>query len=319
MRNNKDMVSVVIPQYNVESYISRCLDSVLSQSYNDIEIIVVDDCSTDGSVDVVKQYREHHPDIRLIRHDRNLGPMMARRDGYEAATGDFIMFVDPDDTLPLDAICNLVSCQRAALADIVVGNALKHNEDGTEKILLGGGKIGLTKTDLFSAVIEQQFRPQLWGKLFRSELFHDGSLQNYEGMTLAEDVCLLYQLMAKSETIVPYDGIVYDYYCRKDSLSSRPYGEKEVEYIIIAYKMMETAFGQYAELQEKLQRWLTYLVFRLYVDIADVVIAKVRRLLRKHGMQQYGSLRYAGRYLGVKDYWFLLKRYVYVRTVLGKY
>lgn len=132
------MVSVVIPQYNVESYISRCLDSVLSQSYNDIEIIVVDDCSTDGSVDVVKQYRERHPDIRLIRHDRNLGPMMARRDGYEAATGDFIMFVDPDDTLPLDAICNLVSCQRAALADIVVGNALKHNEDGTEKILFGG-------------------------------------------------------------------------------------------------------------------------------------------------------------------------------------
>ena len=310
------MVSVVIALYNTAKLIGRCLDSVLGQTYSDIEIIVVDDCSTDGSAAVVEQYCERHSNIRLIRHDRNSGPMMARRDGYEAATGNFIMFVDSDDALPIDAVEGLIVCQQATDADIVIGNALKHNADGTTSVLTRCD-FGGCKTDVLSAVIDNRVRPQLWCKLFKRSLFHGGSLKVFDGMTLAEDGCLLYQLMAKAETIVSYDGIVYDYYFRKDSLSRRAYGRKEVESIIIASKMMETAFGVYAELHDKLQRQLTFTAFRLYFEWAG--IRAVRRLLRKHGMQRYGSLRYAGRYLGMRDYCYFAKHFVYVRTELRRY
>lgn len=317
------MVSVVIPLYNVEAYIGRCLDSVLGQSYNDIEIVVVDDCSTDGSVTVVEQYCGEHPNIRMIHHDRNRGPMIARQNGCMAATGDYVMFVDSDDVMPRDAVAGLVSRQRSTDADIVIGNALVHNVDGSAVIAVGFKQAPqtqvLAKLDVVLAVIESRVCPAMWGKLYRRELFQDGSLQTFERMTCAEDLCMIYQLAVKVERVVAYDGIVYEYWRRKGSLTvDGMYGVNELEHSIIAYKMMNTAFTPplCAVLQEKLQRRLTYLAFRLYTDTVGVGFGTVRRMLRKYGMQQYGSIQYARKYLGIKDFYYFVKRYVYVRTVL---
>ena len=317
------MVSVVIPLYNTAKLIGRCLDSVLGQTYSDIEIIVVDDCSTDGSAAVVERYCGQHPNIRLIRHDCNSGPMTSRRDGYEAATGDYLMFADSDDVLPQDAVAGLLNRQQATGADIVFGNVLTHELDGTSNVTLGIRPLqqstALSKLDVVSAVIESRVRPEMWGKLFKRDLFADGSLQTFDGMTCAEDLCLIYQLVDKAEKIVTYNGVAYEYCRREGSLAvDNVYGDRELENSIVAYKMMETAFGHYRDLHERLERRLTYLAFRLYTDTVGVGIATVRRGLRKHGMQKYGSLRYAVKCLGVKKYWFLAKRYVYVRTVLRR-
>lgn len=317
------MVSVIIPLYNTAKLISRCLDSVLRQSYNDVEIIVVDDCSSDGSVDVVEQYCERHPNIRLISHDRNRGPMTSRRDGYEAAKGDYLMFVDSDDVLPQDAVAGLLSRQQATDADIVFGNVLTHELDGTSNVTIGIRPLPeateLTKLDVVSAVIESRVRPEMWGKLYKRELFADGSLQTFDGMTCAEDLCLIYQLVDKAEKIVTYDGVAYEYCRREGSLAvDNVYGERELENSIVAYKMMETAFGHYRELHRQLERRLTYLAFRLYTDTVGVGIVTVRRRLRKHGMLQYGSLRYAVKYLGVRYSYFFAKRYFFVHKRLRK-
>lgn len=317
------MVSVIIPLYNTAKLISRCLDSVLRQSCNDIEIIVVDDCSTDGSAAVVERYCGQYPNIRLIRHDRNSGPMTSRRDGYEAATGDYLMFVDSDDVLPQDAVAGLLSRQQATDADIVFGNVLTHELDGTSEVTLGirpqSEATELTKLDVVSAMIESRVRPEMWGKIYKRKLFADGSLQAFDGMTCAEDLCLIYQLVDKAEKIVTYDGVAYEYCRREDSLAvDNVYGEKELEDSIVAYKMMKTAFCHYRELHERLERRLTYLAFRLYTDTVGVGIATVRRRLRKHGMLQYGSLRYAVKYLGVRYSYFFAKRYLLVHKRLRK-
>ena len=97
-------VSIVIPLYNAELFIGRCLDSILNQTHKDIEIIVVDDVSQDGSLSIVEDYQQSYPSIKIIKHPTNKGSMMSRKDGYMAATGECLMFVDSDDVLPKYAV-----------------------------------------------------------------------------------------------------------------------------------------------------------------------------------------------------------------------
>ena len=97
-------VSVIIPVYNVEKYLDKCLQSVETQSYKDIEIIVVDDCSTDNSYNIAKTHAWGDSRIKIYRHDENKMAGGARNTGIRKSTGKYIMFLDSDDTLPADAV-----------------------------------------------------------------------------------------------------------------------------------------------------------------------------------------------------------------------
>jgi glycosyltransferase involved in cell wall biosynthesis len=102
------LVSICIPVYNVEQYLRRCLDSAVCQTLKDIEIIVVDDGSTDASVDIVREYVEQDHRVRLICHNQNRSLLQARKTAVSDARGDYIQFLDSDDALRLDA-CELLS------------------------------------------------------------------------------------------------------------------------------------------------------------------------------------------------------------------
>ena len=104
-------VSIIIPIYNVESYIIECLESVFSQTYKDIEVIVVDDCGTDNSMLLVQQFVSTHDSSTfiIIHHDKNKGVSAARNTGIKAATGEYLYFLDSDDYLTPDCIESFVS------------------------------------------------------------------------------------------------------------------------------------------------------------------------------------------------------------------
>lgn len=97
------VISVIVPVYNVFPYLSQCLDSILHQTYANLEVIIVDDCSTDRSREICEQYAQRDNRIHLISHDVNSGLSAARNTGLEAATGEYLSFVDSDDWLELDA------------------------------------------------------------------------------------------------------------------------------------------------------------------------------------------------------------------------
>src|SRR5690554_2963882 len=97
-------VSVVLPTYNVGSFISRCLESLRRQSFYEFEIVVVDDCGSDSSIAIVDKYAEVDKRIRVVRNPRNMGTYHARRVGVEHAVGEFVVFLDPDDELAKDTI-----------------------------------------------------------------------------------------------------------------------------------------------------------------------------------------------------------------------
>lgn len=311
----KQKVSVVIPLYNVEPYIGRCLDSVLGQSYKNIEIVVVDDCGQDRSVEIVEQYCERHPNIRLIRHDRNRGLMTTRRDGYMAATGDFIVFLDSDDALPSDALATLMATEMLTDADIVLGDLLKLYVNGRTERRVGSLEQPSAPTDVLAALIDDKIIHSLCGKLFKRSLF-SGSLLSFDQLTILEDGCLLYQLVARASTVASVNAMVYNYYENKASSSLGIYDSSHIEGMIIAYKTIADVCGSYVQLHDKLQRRLTLVAFSLYVE--PVGAGTVRKLLSKHDMLKYGSARSAFKYLGFKDCWFLAKRFAYLRIKKGK-
>ncbi len=97
------MISIIVPCYNVEKYVEKCIDSILSNTYQDFECILIDDCSTDATLEKIEQY-QYDPRIRIIKKANNQGQSAARNDGIAAANGEFLFFIDADDWISSDCL-----------------------------------------------------------------------------------------------------------------------------------------------------------------------------------------------------------------------
>ena len=117
----KPAISIIIPVYNVEKYLRKCLDSCINQTFKDIEIIVVNDCSPDNSAEIMKEYEQKYPDIvRCIYLDKNIKLGGARNKGVEIARGEYIIFVDSDDYMKPQMCEILYNTLNGEQADIVI-------------------------------------------------------------------------------------------------------------------------------------------------------------------------------------------------------
>ena len=123
-------ISIIIPVYNVEKYLKRCLDSVLHQIDVTQEVILVDDGSTDSSVKICDDYTEKYPEIKCL-HISNSGPATAKNIGYEHATGNYIAFIDSDDEIKPNMFSTMLQSGYEHNADIVCCNYIQINEDGS--------------------------------------------------------------------------------------------------------------------------------------------------------------------------------------------
>ena len=159
------MISVIVPVYNVEKYIRQCLDSIVGQTYQDLEIILVDDGSPDSSGAICDEYAEKDSRIKVI-HKQNEGQSIARNVGMQTATGDFIGFVDSDDSIDLEMFEKLFSAidgvDIAICGHNVVYDAkIETNSKGKEKTL--------NESELWQEVFGN-LNNAVWNKLFRREL-----------------------------------------------------------------------------------------------------------------------------------------------------
>ena len=119
-------VSIVIPTYNVEKYIDKCLKSLLNQTLQDIEIICVDDCSTDSTVEILNRYKESDKRVRVIVSDINQGCSKMRNIGIENSTGEYLGFVDSDDWVDFDFYEKLYTKAKKTNAEVVKGAVYKN-------------------------------------------------------------------------------------------------------------------------------------------------------------------------------------------------
>ena len=125
-------VSVIIPVYNANKYLERCLDSVKNQTLEDIEIICIDDCSSDNSLDILNEYAKNDKRFKVIHHDINKGESSARNTGINNAKGEYLAFVDNDDTIDINFLEILYDTALSSKADIIKGEAKEHKNNKIE-------------------------------------------------------------------------------------------------------------------------------------------------------------------------------------------
>ena len=227
---NKDvtsLVSVVVPIYNVESYLKECVDSILFQTYKNLEIIVVDDGSTDGSETLYDEYAAQDARVRVL-HKKNGGLSDARNAGMKVATGDLITFVDSDDYISKDFIEILFEAMLENKSDIAIAN-MKRTSKRDEKNTSTAWKTSNFKSEdaLISMLYGIPFGTSACGKLFKRNLFKG---VEFPYGKFSEDLFTIYKtiLKSKSVTYVEFDGYFY-YYRDEGSIVVSGYKEKHLE------------------------------------------------------------------------------------------
>lgn len=203
-------ISVIVTVYNNQQYLTRCLQSIITQTYHNLEIILVDDGSTDGSLAICEKYRQKDSRIRLL-YQTNQGVAVARNRGLDAATGDYLCFVDDDDFVDKDYCRHLLEMALTGQAEIAVGFFNIFNMQSQQyafnlNIPLDDLSFdGVYSADQWIKVYfdnQAKFVPVpgvLWGKLFKKALFEN--LRCPVDWPIGEDAAILWQLYLKADRI----------------------------------------------------------------------------------------------------------------------
>lgn len=250
----KIFVSVIIPVYNVEDYLSTCIDSVLEQSHKELEVILVDDGSTDKSGKICDAYRKEDSRVRVI-HKENGGLSDARNAGIEIAQGSYISFVDSDDYVHKDFIKTLLKACKEYSAEIAVCRHFKFCSDAE---LLSCNKkdfCGLTLLDkkrAFRAFLLNQNGDFVvtWNKLYAARLW---KYIRFPKGKIHEDCFVSHQLYLDSDKIIYLDDILYGYRSRPSSIikSADAYREyAAVEAYEMLLKLTAEKYPEYIRLAE---------------------------------------------------------------------
>lgn len=228
----KPLISVVVPVYGTEKYLRKCLDSILTQTYGNIELIVVNDASNDNSEDIIKEYLQKYDNIKYVKHSKNRGLFRARISGAEEATGEYIAFVDSDDYISCDFYRLLVKKAIKTGSDITVSDWVYQFENG-QRIFTNLDNfrvkdIDLTGTDIMDAFMKQHGEcfswHTVWNKVYRKSLWDECSeffiscSDKREPLIMCEDLIFSSTLWAASKKVVNEHGAEY-FYCRHDQNS----------------------------------------------------------------------------------------------------
>ena len=212
-------ISIIIPVYNASRYLRKCIDSILSQSFKDFELILINDGSTDESLAICKDYEKRDNRITVISQT-NRGVSAARNKGLDIAKGEWITFIDADDYLLDNALSILYERAITTGADLVLANALK----------LKNGKFSELhnlKNEVLPNAIMSIKHFALWGYLFKADIIRKYGLKFIEGLAYSEDRIFIYQMAYYCKTIAFCEIAVYVYCVNEISACSSPDGVRK--------------------------------------------------------------------------------------------
>lgn len=229
--NDKGLVSIVVPVYNVERYLKRCVDSITCQSYSNLEIILVDDGSSDSSGRLCDEIRTIDDRI-VVLHQKNQGLSGARNAGLLVAKGEYIAFVDSDDWIDINFVSIMLQIMKQQQADIVSCQFRYTDEYKQSETELSDIKSEVIDKD---TIAEQYLLCALRGigsnascctKLYRAEIIQ-GILFNTE--LIFEDIIFNWYVLKKCCRFVRIDGALYHYYFNHDSITHKEFSEKNYD------------------------------------------------------------------------------------------
>lgn len=249
-------VSIIVPVYNVSKYISKCLESLINQTYLNLEIILIDDNSTDNSLEICKEYEKLDSRITVF-HKINGGAASARNVGLDNCHGDYIAFVDSDDYVKNNYIEQLVSMLEQYNADISVCSFFYEYPNNIKINNYHIDVIEYDNVDFLKRFLEDWTCGLIWNKLFKSELLKD--IRFKEGHKI-DDEFFTYKLIMKSNKIVLFNLPLYYYIWRKTSVMNNADNQEllimdRLSYLNERYLIISKKYPQ-----------LKHLYFENYVD-----------------------------------------------------
>lgn len=240
--NSKELVTVIIPVYNVEKYIHKCIESVISQTYKNIEIILIDDGSIDNSGIICDEYMKKDSRIRVI-HKENKGVSNARNSGIELANGKYVTFVDSDDYLSSKYIEVLYECMINNNVDLVISNGIDIYENRICNKNENKHDILMTRDECLRELLtEKNFSHVCWGNLYKKEFLEECYFNS--DYRIAEDLDFLYNYISKSKKVYFTSKKTYYWVIRNTSAIHLPYSEKWNDELNICASIIERNYGK---------------------------------------------------------------------------
>lgn len=247
------MISLIVPIYNIKSYLGRCIDSILAQTYRDFELILVDDGSTDGSSGLCDLYEGQDERIVVI-HKQNGGLVSARKAGIASARGEYVGFVDGDDWIEPQMYEHLIESAMKCQADIVLGGSIEdadgriiHKTNRLKPGMYEGQRLReelypymLCAGDFFCMGVQ----PYIWNKLMRRELAYKNIMAVDDRIRVGEDVAAVMPMLLQADRVVITDYCDYHYCVRGTSMMwERGSEEKEWNELGILHGFLQSVPG----------------------------------------------------------------------------
>lgn len=220
----KPLVSIIVPIYNVEQYIRRCIDSIINQSYKNIELILVDDGSPDNCPKICDEYASKYDHITVI-HQKNFGLSSARNRGMDIAKGEYISFVDSDDYLHKDFVLNCLRIIAQKNVGIVQCSFLTGSDDSFPKILMNSEIIVFNDSRMYG---DRNVKITAWGKLYDKTTLN-GIL--FPVGRINEDEFFTYKAIAASGNIAVTSMPLYYYYVNPNSITHKKTDYKPMDFV----------------------------------------------------------------------------------------
>lgn len=280
MDKKEKLISVIIPVYNVQEYLIKCIESVINQTYENLEIIIVDDGSTDKSTEICDKVKKNDSRIRVI-HKENGGLSDARNVGIDNANGEYISFIDSDDYVDNNYIELLYNAIKQYDADMSIASHRviyeKNIIDRSTGKEFCAEPIEILKMLLYDNGIDTS----AWGKLYKKSLFNE---IRFPKGRFFEDSATTYMLIDKSKKIGVCSKPIYNYVIRNNSISNETFSEKKMDLIVSTEEMTNYIKNKYPELEKACNRRLMYAYLSTLTQLAKSKVKnkKIQKKLMKY-------------------------------------
>lgn len=245
------LVSIIIPVYNVELYLARCLNSIINQSYKNIEIILINDGSTDNSGKICDEYAKKDKRI-FVFHKENAGVSTARNFGIKKSTGEYIRFIDSDDDIPLDSTAELVQNMLQDNYDIVQGGFVVLNDKGKSiKKLIPLNNRAMSGLEYYTLKMKSDLPYHWLCCLFSAKFLKEENITFLEGLHPYEDTLFIAECFCKASKMLLLNRNIYNYYLYGESRDLATSGWLFIDLYKGDLKLMNLVFPFYKDTQNE--------------------------------------------------------------------
>ena len=264
----KPLISIIVSVYNVEAYLAKCVDSILAQTYTNLEIILVNDGSSDGCGRICDEYAKQDKRIKVI-HKQNGGLSDARNVAIDVATGEFITFIDSDDYVTDDYIMTLYSLIEKYECKVSIALYNTFVEGSKPKVV---NRVYREDCQTNIKAIEEMFYQEKydtasWAKLYHSSLFATGI--RYPKGIVYEDLATTYLLIFQSDKVAFCNRRIYNYLLRRDSIEGSSFSSKKMDSALKVCELMESHLDILGKVMQAYQCRMMSFFFHLLLKMPD--------------------------------------------------